>query len=281
VARDSIGAALQPVMDQRTSDRSQELNSAKSYRHVRHVISTLVGVAMVALSGWNAWAASPADPACTADQNLRLIVGGQLFAVPRAYLPNIYSGSVILQNPICQGSLDPPIASEHFSIHVGDQAYFRADALTRPIWHVRVEIRSRQLPYRRSEEVYRDALRYIEAQGVRLDELPRKHGFIAYDGEGHMLIYIALPGTIATLDDAPFILECSARGVWSPDPTTRGQWIYIGRPCYTSYYTFSDAVVGRYKFDDGEHPPSTWKALDMEVRRFVRSMQDGNIPSKF
>jgi hypothetical protein len=239
-------------------------------RRVR-IFPTLMGLATVAFMGWCAGPSPPPDPACTADPELRVNLGDRLFAVPRDYLPSIYvdtgSGLSLLASPICQRP-DSPIETKAFSIEPGRQPYFEEDARTRPIWRVQVYVRDRVLPHRAPRDAYSEALRYIESAGVEPDELPRQQGFIAFDSpERGRHVYIALPGTIASLDDAPVVIDCSAPPLRSPAGT------YFGRPCRTSYYAVSDAAVVRYKFYDGRYPIATWGKLDADVREFVRSMQ--------
>jgi hypothetical protein len=238
------------------------------------LIPTLIALGVIGLVGWCALPSAQLDPDCSAEPNLRVRVGDQPFAVPRGYVPSIYvqaaSGLKLMPHPICQRPDDPPIEAKAFLIDPGRQPYFAKDARTRPIWRVQLEVRDRQLPHRKPPDTYAEALRYIESagQGVRLNDLPRKQGVIAHDRlEQGRHTYIALPGTIGSLDDAPIVIECTGPPLRSPAGT------YFGRPCRTSYYTFSDAIVIRYKFYDGRYPVSTWKGLDARVRGFVRSLQ--------
>lgn len=96
----------------------------------------------MALAGWIVWPSSPPDPACTADSNLRVEVGGQLFSVPRGYLPGIfdYKGKLVgSATSICQRPKDPAIEAGQFFIPAYDP-YIKRDALTAFIQGVQVEI---------------------------------------------------------------------------------------------------------------------------------------------
>ena len=236
-------------------------------------IPTVVGVAALALAGWLAFPSAQPDPLCTADPELRVRVGDQLFAVPRDYLPNLYvdtgSGPSLLQRPICQRPEDPPIDVARFSLHVGEQPGFREDAFARPIWDVNVETLSRHAIARDQREVYERALRNIESHGVRLDDLPLKHGFMAFDSLARgKHIYIAAPDTITSLDEHPFVMECLLPPLRSPDKD-----VYFGRSCRSPYYRYSEEIIVHYQFYDGQYPIATWKDLDGSVRKFVRAME--------
>lgn len=109
-------------------------------------IPTVVGVAALALAGWVAFPSAQPDPLCTADPDLRVKIGSQLFVVPRVYLPHIldYEGNLVgLPKSICQRPEDPPIEAAQFFIR-GFDPYIEQDAHTRAISGVQVELFSRR-----------------------------------------------------------------------------------------------------------------------------------------
>jgi hypothetical protein len=236
-------------------------------------ILTAVGVAAPAFAGWPAFPSAQPDPLCTAAPELRLRVGDTLFAVPRDYLPNVYvdtgSGPSLLQGPICQRPEDPPIDVARFSVHVGEHPGFREDAFARSIWDVNVEILSRQAIDRDQREVYERAVRDVESYGARLDDLPLKHGFIAFDRvEQGRHIYIAAPDTITSLDEHPFVMECLLPPLRAPNKD-----VYLGRSCQSPYYGYAEGIIAHYQYYDGQYPIAAWKDLHGSVRKFIRSME--------
>ena len=240
--------------------------------------AVLLGAGVVALAGWYLWKAAPPqpDPACTADPKLRLVIGGQYFEVPRTYLPNIYvasaKGDDLLARPICQRPSDSPIIANMLSIHPGEQPYFVDDEFTRPLKAFQIEIHERQPSYQTARAAYKEALDFIVRQGFRLEDLPEKNGFRAYDSlaEGRH-IYVALSNASDSRDDVPLVIECSAPGVRSVSIWSSG------RICRTSgYQTLFEGVVMRFDFYDGAHPVSTWLERDRQIRALIASIHVDN-----
>lgn len=248
----------------------------KSNRSALRVFAAFSAVGILAIVFWCLWPAvrSPADPACITDPTLRLNVGWQIFAVPRKYLPNVYIVTTeshdLLSRPICQRPEDPPINTRMFSIHPGEQPGFVEDDLTKPLGAFQIEIHKRRPSYRTAREAYEDALAYLEQQGVRLEDLPVRGGFRAYDTlpKGRH-IYVALSVAGRSPGDVPLVIECSAPGVAAISKEASG------RMCRTAgYQEVVDDIVVHYDFRDGDVPVSSWLALDRQIHAFVMSMQN-------
>jgi len=214
------------------------------------------------------------DPECTADPRVRLVVAGQLFAIPRGYQPNVYAaiddGYELLAWPICQRPQDATIKTRMFSIHPGEQPGFVEDELTRPLRAFQIEVHESQASYRSPREAYTDALNYLQQRGVQVEHLREVGGFRAYDSAPKARhLYLALPETLTSRDGAPLVIECTAA-------VSGTSQLASGRVCRTNaYQEIFEGVVFGYDFYDGTEPISTWQIRHQQIRSLIMNMRIG------
>lgn len=216
-----------------------------------------------------------AVPNCEATtSDVRVKIGDTLFSVPRDYAPNIYvpEGKVISRDRMkCQGSEDAAFEADSLSITPKDKLPFQAepDALTEPVWNVQIIIKRFPQTFDGPERASRWALEQVEEQGLKIDDLPNRNGFKAFDNAApgeHF--YFARPGSIDSTDPVPFVIACLPREISSGDSR-----LHYGRRCRTdAYYTFRGELRLYYRFYDAHHPIETWRDLDAAVRAFIQSL---------